>query len=238
MKSMIVRAFSGAAMIALAAGAAHAQNLITNGGFETGDFTGWSTNVQSGSSGNLYVHANDGTSVPSSLPTAVNPIGGNFFAVTDQSGPGSYSLTQAFTLSSSGTVNISFDLFANNYAGNTYANGRDFTVSPNENEVVDILKAGADAFTNDPNDIVAVLFGPGTAASSWGTVNASLNLAAGNYVFRFAETDNQSNFTAGLDNVSVIGGAVPEPASWAMMLGGFGLVGGAMRRRRTAVRFA
>ncbi|WP_223796681.1 NF038122 family metalloprotease [Sphingomonas nostoxanthinifaciens] len=32
---------------------------------------------------------------------------------------------------------------------------------------------------------------------------------------------------------------VPEPATWAMMLGGFGLVGGAMRRRqRTTVRFA
>ena len=34
-------------------------------------------------------------------------------------------------------------------------------------------------------------------------------------------------------------GGVPEPASWAMMLGGFGLVGGAMRRRqRIALRFA
>jgi len=32
---------------------------------------------------------------------------------------------------------------------------------------------------------------------------------------------------------------VPEPASWAMMLGGFGLVGGAMRsRRKAAVSFA
>ena len=29
-------------------------------------------------------------------------------------------------------------------------------------------------------------------------------------------------------------GAVPEPASWALMLGGFGLVGGAMRSRRNA----
>ncbi len=28
-------------------------------------------------------------------------------------------------------------------------------------------------------------------------------------------------------------GAVPEPATWAMMITGFGLVGGAMRRRRT-----
>ena len=33
--------------------------------------------------------------------------------------------------------------------------------------------------------------------------------------------------------------AVPEPASWALMLGGFGMVGGAMRsRRKAAVRFA
>ena len=28
------------------------------------------------------------------------------------------------------------------------------------------------------------------------------------------------------------GGAVPEPASWALMLGGFGMLGGAVRRRR------
>jgi hypothetical protein len=35
-----------------------------------------------------------------------------------------------------------------------------------------------------------------------------------------------------------VNGAVPEPASWAMMIGGFGMVGAAMRRRRTAIRFA
>ncbi len=29
-------------------------------------------------------------------------------------------------------------------------------------------------------------------------------------------------------------GAVPEPASWAMMVAGFGLVGGAVRRRNMA----
>ncbi len=31
---------------------------------------------------------------------------------------------------------------------------------------------------------------------------------------------------------------VPEPASWALMVGGFGLTGAAMRRRKIAVRFA
>ena len=32
--------------------------------------------------------------------------------------------------------------------------------------------------------------------------------------------------------------AVPEPATWAMMIGGMGMIGGAMRRRRVRVTFA
>ncbi len=32
--------------------------------------------------------------------------------------------------------------------------------------------------------------------------------------------------------------AVPEPATWAMMIAGFGLVGGAVRRRRASTAFA
>lgn len=41
-----------------------------------------------------------------------------------------------------------------------------------------------------------------------------------------------------LDNISLtdFGTSVPEPASWAMMIAGFGLVGGAMRRRATLAR--
>jgi hypothetical protein len=35
-----------------------------------------------------------------------------------------------------------------------------------------------------------------------------------------------------LDNVSLTSGAVPEPATWAMMIMGFGVIGGMARRRR------
>lgn len=35
-----------------------------------------------------------------------------------------------------------------------------------------------------------------------------------------------------------VAGAVPEPATWAMMIGGLGLVGASMRRRKVAVSFA
>lgn len=45
---------------------------------------------------------------------------------------------------------------------------------------------------------------------------------------RFSSTQNAFEF----DNVNIQ--AVPEPATWAMMIAGFGLVGGALRRRSTA----
>ncbi|WP_368039583.1 PEPxxWA-CTERM sorting domain-containing protein [Sphingomonas sp. ID1715] len=44
----------------------------------------------------------------------------------------------------------------------------------------------------------------------------------------FGSTANSFEF----DNLSVA--AVPEPATWALMIGGFGMVGGAMRRRKVA----
>jgi PEP-CTERM motif len=43
---------------------------------------------------------------------------------------------------------------------------------------------------------------------------------------------------AGRLTVTLVGGAVPEPASWAMMIAGFGLVGAAMRRRATKISYA
>ena len=37
------------------------------------------------------------------------------------------------------------------------------------------------------------------------------------------------------DKIDIVGGGVPEPSTWAMLIGGFGLVGAAARRRRTSV---
>jgi acetyl esterase/lipase len=63
------------------------------------------------------------------------------------------------------------------------------------------------------------------------------------YGFAFT-TDNILN-SYGFENVAgreitatVASGAVPEPASWVLMLSGFGLVGGTLRRRKAAVSFA
>jgi hypothetical protein len=55
----------------------------------------------------------------------------------------------------------------------------------------------------------------------------------------FGGTANQTaydNITFGSDKPGTPG--VPEPASWALMLAGFGLVGGSLRRRQTRALFA
>jgi hypothetical protein len=235
---MMTRAIlvAACAVAALSTSARAAPPLI-NGDFETGDYTGWSVNVEDGSDGALSViQYSVGATPISNAPFQNNAAGGQFFSTSDQGGPGSYSLTQSFTLETFYTVTIRWDQFANNWAGVDFANGRDFTTDPNQNAVVDILTGTADPFTDAPGDIVATLWGPGSDnfagnPNPWTSYAVTLNLAAGTYQLRFAETDNQSFFNFGVDNVAITV-AVPEPASWAMMITGFGLVGGALRSRR------
>jgi hypothetical protein len=62
---------------------------------------------------------------------------------------------------------------------------------------------------------------------------ASPTFGAGTYSLLLG---GDTDFAATLRIVEVAA-SVPEPASWAMMLAGFGVVGYAMRRRRVSLRF-
>jgi hypothetical protein len=222
---------------------APAAELMVNGGFETGDYTGWLVNVFAGSSGNLNVVANNGGNSPiSSFPYQLNANGGRWFSITDQSGPGAYSLMQSFVVAQSGMVKISFDKFANNQAGVNINGGLDFNANPTQHARADILFGGAAPFTDNPLDIAAVLWGPGSDSltgnpNPWVTVSNTVFLAAGVYYIRFAEADNQLFYQFGIDNVSV-NAAIPEASTWAMMILGFSAMGFAMRNRKRAVATA
>ena len=65
--------------------------------------------------------------------------------------------------------------------------------------------------------------GANFSGPAWG--NGTLN-------FYYWDSNNGDNSGSIAFNVST--GAIPEPASWAMMIAGFGMVGFAMRRRRMA----
>ena len=78
-------------------------------------------------------------------------------------------------------------------------------------------------------------FGSWTGDSVWGDGTFFDSLGRENSIP--TELNDPSRWTV---SAVAANGAVPEPASWAMMLGGFGLVGGAMRSRRgkAAISFA
>lgn len=73
-----------------------------------------------------------------------------------------------------------------------------------------------------------------------------VKVLAGNSLLLLFNTNgstNSTNYSYSVEAFSDVNGgevfgAVPEPATWAMMIGGFALIGSQMRRRRTVVSFA
>ena len=81
-----------------------------------------------------------------------------------------------------------------------------------------ILIDGIDTAFTPPSGVGAISF-------------AGLNLTGGSHTL---ELDQQSGAWEFVSEVTFEGGAVPEPATWAMLISGFGLAGAVLRRRRVA----
>src|SRR5215212_926978 len=126
---------------------------VPNGGFETGDFTHWNVaNNQAGDEeGDWFVY--EGTTSPLSGFDIAAPPQGNFAATTDQGGPGSHVLYRNIKLASGMEHRLSFYLYYANFEGNFFTpRTLDYTVSPNQQYRVDILRPKANPFTVDPDD--------------------------------------------------------------------------------------
>jgi len=97
---------------------------------------------------------------------------------------------------------------------------------------IDLTFAYDDQNAFFPGDTATYSFSDGTSQS------IAFDNLAGFQTFTFNKSGltslNISSASAyAIDNISVSAAAVPEPAAWAMLVGGFGVVGGAVRRRRT-----
>ena len=94
---------------------------------------------------------------------------------------------------------------------------------PMSSNGIDVLVNGVSIFN---------VTGDGGGNTGWvlQTVNFSL---AGPGTLRFAAVGTSDSLGGYIENVTLT--AVPEPATWAMMIGGMGLVGTAMRRRSRMV---
>ena len=133
--------------------------LITNGDFETGSLGGWTVTDQAGGSGSFFSSTPGNPAPLSGEPTAPNPLGGSFYAVSDQTGPGAHALTQSFTVPAGATsVVLSYQMFVNDYDGGPFVGPLDYTGAPTgaavEFGTVDLLIAGANPLSTAAGDVV------------------------------------------------------------------------------------
>lgn len=193
-KIVIAALMAGAAML-MSAAPSQAAELVSNGGFETGDFTGW---TQFGNSAWDAVRHFGFAGSHAAYFGPVERVGG---------------ISQSLATVVGQTYNISFALA--NDGGSPTSFSADFGGSN--------LMSQSDA----PSFDYTVYNFTRTATSASTTLS-----------FTFLQDPSFYN----LDSVSVTGttGAVPEPATWAMMIFGLGAAGATMRRRKvaTALRFA
>ena len=231
-----------AAVIAAASPASAATNLVKNGDFQSTTTTSANGNFQidgtqygtvanwSGTGGyNLLMNASNATSASGNAYGAYTSTGkeylnsapaataGNKFVVLD--GDKSFNTAISQTIDTNGLVNGQQYTLAFDWATSSIASRQG------------AISAGVVASFNGQT------FSTGEVAipsSIWSKASYSFtyNSSAGN-VLSFLSNGTPTGLppVALLDNVSLTA-AVPEPATWAMMLVGFGMVGATSRYRR------
>jgi PEP-CTERM motif len=213
MKSYVIAAFAAFAL----APAAHATSVV-NGNFETGPF-GVAPSGFVVSPGAEIVALRGSDYIPCCGVTGSSAQLANHFA---SFGPGNIANTSTLSQQLS-TI-----------AGRRYIIGFDFGVLGGGAQTI-----FANAFNTDGNQLIGSL-------SATQSANNNLGATFSRYTFEFVALGsgtllsfNVDPFTDGVDGIlDNVSAAVPEPATWAMMIAGFGLAGAALRRRRVSVVYA
>ena len=213
MKSYVILATAALAL----APAAHATSVV-NGNFETGPFGG----APSGFT------VSPGSEITATLASDYVPCCGVTGSLAQ--------LANHFAAFGGGNIANTSTLSQqlSTIAGQRYIIGFDFGV----------LGGGAQTiFANAFNTDGGQLLGSRSATQS---ANNNLGATFSRYTFDFVAAGtgtllsfNVDPFTDNVDGIlDNVTAAVPEPASWAMMIVGFGLIGAALRRRSVRVAYA
>lgn len=260
MRSTILAPCAAAAAL-VASPAFAATELVTNGGFETGDLTGWSVGHTAGNSVCCMGFTGTGTRVQTGGSNLSNALSGSFSAYGDWDGgdgvaPIDLNIATDFfvrqqitklTDVTSATLTFQFQVAGGAYANynanagyggvkkrNVTANFLGADLSPQANLFTweRDLMTGAESFATP---VQTVTLDVTTAYNA---------LADGSFYLDFGRHIPQYYTGAGyfvMDSVSLkVGdavvppdpGGVPEPGAWALMLLGFGGAGAMIRSRR------
>jgi hypothetical protein len=151
--------------------------------------------------------------------------------------PGGFGGNQFYALQATSSLSQSFHYSGGNLDLGWLSGGRAHYGCCNGNQSYDVLI----------DDVVLGSFSTVDSQAFTQIRQGIAGLDVGDHLLTFRGLSTSDN-TAFLDDISLTGRlgrpgdgialAVPEPASWALMLGGFGMVGAAMRsRRKSAVGF-
>lgn len=197
------------ALAALALPATANAAPFINGSFETGPSTGVFVGLTAGSTAiNGWVVGGAGIDYIGTYWNASNGA-----RSIDLSGNGPGSISQTFDTIVGALYNVTFDLAGNGDGG--------------------------------PGQKTATVLASGGTLGTFSTPSSPKpNLTYTPYTYTFTATGSATTLTFAsatntafgpvLDNVSVTA-AVPEPATWAMMMLGFGAMGSVLRRRKRSV---
>jgi hypothetical protein len=192
------------AIVIGAATGANAANLVTNGGFETGDFTGWTTDS------NPFLSVYDSTSGGSLA--GVSAFQGDWFAAN-----GCFefcTFSQDLTTNPNGTYNLSFAF----NPGIDTAGGAEMQVFWNGANIFDQVGGPEGWVVESVNGLVAS--GSSTELRFSGFQNDA-----------FSGIDAVDVEAAAGGPPPNGGGVLPEPSTWVMLLLGFASLGLAGRRQ-------
>jgi hypothetical protein len=222
----------GFALALTASVPAFASNLVTNGDFAGGNagFT----------SGYTYVAPTFNSMYPESTYTVFNNANGvhdQWAAVTGQGGAGDFLIVNGATagnidvwksvsIAVTPNTNYFFEAYATNVCCGAFVGS--------SSKLTFAVDGDATSATLSTFDTAASPVGTWQFLSNtWNSgSNTSVTLTLKNASTEFSGND------FGVDSINfgtVSIGGVPEPTSWAMLITGFGMVGFAARRRRSAV---
>src|SRR2546423_6351280 len=222
---------------------AGAQELIVNGGLESGDFTGWTRvdrplgapyDPSVPAAGAFVIDDADGQTPLSDL-SALGPAAGAFYALSDMTAQGTHTLLQSFTVPlGAQSVNLSFDMVVYDwFGGGAFVSpaGLDHTTpDANQHARVDLLDSGASAFDTGAGVVANFYLGvdPEAAAGQapiyrhYAFDLTPLALPGGTYQLRLGVVDNLFVLNQGVDNVSLVSraapAAVPEPSARVLVV--------------------
>ena len=214
-----------AATMGLFAVPAAGANLIANGSFESPVVASQFVNHTVGSSGltdwTIVGPAGQALSQVrsdfSGNPPFVFPAqdGNQWIDLTGFNNNAPVGVAQTVTTTPGSAYSISF--WVGNVSGGVF--GTSSTV------LVELSQGGGGSCTNST---------PGTTLA-WQSCSVQFTAAGASTTITFRNGDATNDNSNGLDNISVdlAQAVVPEPATWAMLITGFGLLGGILRRRET-----